>query len=251
MTPLKANEIRLMELAGKLAAEALAHTGRYVKSGITTNELDRIANDFVLSKGGTPASFNYHGYPKAICTSVNECICHGLPGEQVLKTGDIINLDIAVVREGYIGDTSGMFFVGEVSDKAKDICQVAKEAMHIGIDQVHPGATTGDIGFEINKLVTKKGYWVVKEIGGHGVNKVYHDDPWVPSYGKKGKGDRLIPWICLTVEPMINETSVPIKEFPIVNSSIKFYETGDKTLSAQWEHTVLVTDSGHQILTQI
>jgi methionyl aminopeptidase len=249
VTPLQANEIRLMEAAGQLAARTLQHVGRYVAAGITTDELDRIAHDFTLTHGATPAPLGYHGFPKSICTSINECICHGVPGPQKLKTGDIINIDITCVREGFHGDTSAMFFVGEVSDKAKDICRVAYEARERGIEQVAPGNTTGDIGFAINKLTTKNGYWIVKEIGGHGIGRTFHDDPWVPSYGKKGKGSKLVPWTCLTVEPMINETAAPIAEFSIPNSTILYYETGDKTLSAQYEHTVLVTDTGHQILT--
>lgn len=244
-----ANEIRLMEKAGQLAAQTLTYIGTFVKEGITTNELDRIAYEYTLSKGALPAPLNYHGFPKSICTSVNHCICHGVPGEERLRAGDIVNVDVTVIREGYHGDTSAMFYVGDVTQEAKNICEAAFEAMQRGIEEVRPGATTGDIGFSINKYVTKKGYWVVREIGGHGIGKVFHDDPWVPSYGKKGKGEVLPPWICLTVEPMINQTSAPIKEFSIPNSSIKYYETADKTLSAQYEHTVLVTDTGHQILT--
>jgi methionyl aminopeptidase len=249
MTPLAANEIRLMEKAGQLAARTLVHVGKYVREGITTNELDKIAHDFTLTNGATPAPLGYHGFPKSICTSINHCICHGLPDETKLKLGDIINIDVTVIKDGYHGDTSAMFFVGDVSDKARDICDAAFEAMNKGIEQVAPGATMGDIGFAINKLATKRGYWVVREIGGHGIGKVFHDDPWVPSYGKKGKGVKLPPWICITVEPMLNVTAAPLKEFSIAGSSIKYYETGDKTLSAQYEHTVLVTDKGHQILT--
>jgi methionyl aminopeptidase len=251
MTPMAANEIRKMEAAGQLAAKALAHVGKYVRAGITTDELDKIAHDFVLSHDAKSAPLGYHGYPKSICTSINHCICHGLPDSTKLQGGDTINIDVTVIKDGYHGDTSAMFFVGEVKPEAKDLCDAAYEAMLKGIAEVAPGATVGDIGFAINKYVTKRGYWVVKEIGGHGIGKVFHDDPWVPSYGKKGKGEALIPWICLTVEPMINQTAAPIKEFPIAGSSIKYYETGDKTLSAQYEHTVLVTDVGHQILTQI
>jgi methionyl aminopeptidase len=250
MTPLAANEIRKMERVGQLAAKALAHVGRYVKPGISTNELNQIAHDYALLNECVPAPLNYHGFPKSICTSVNHCVCHGVPDATILKDGDIINIDVTLIKDGFHGDTSAMFFVGEVSDKAKDICNAAYEGMLKGIEQVRAGATTGDIGFAINKYVTKRGYWVVREIGGHGIGQVFHDDPWVPSYGKKGKGDKLPPWICLTVEPMVNESSAPIKEYPIANSSIKFYETGDGSLSAQYEHTVLVTDSGHQILTQ-
>jgi methionyl aminopeptidase len=251
MTPMQANEIRLMERAGKIAADVLKYTGKHVRPGITTNELDKIAHDYILSKEAIPAPLNYKGFPKSICTSVNHCICHGVPDNTVLKEGDVVNIDVTCIKDGYHGDTSAMFFVGNVSDKAKNLSEVAFEAMHRGIEEVGPGKTTGDIGFAINKFTTKKGYWVVKEIGGHGIGKVFHDEPWVPSYGKKGKGIKLLPWICITVEPMINETSAAMVEFDIPNSAIKYYETGDKTLSAQYEHTVLVTDTGHQILTLI
>lgn len=238
-----------MEKAGQLAAETLYHVGKFVKEGITTNELDKIAHDYTLSKGAKPAPLGYNGFPKSICTSVNHCICHGVPDDQKLKDGDIINIDVTSILDGFHGDTSAMFFVGDVSDKAKEICDIAKRAMETGIEQVGPGQTTGDIGFAINKFVTKNGYWVVKEIGGHGIGRTFHDDPWVPSHGKKGKGIKIPPWICLTVEPMVNETSAAIKEFDIPGSTVKYYETSDKTLTAQYEHTILVTDTGHQILT--
>ena len=249
MTPIAANEIRLMEGACQLAARLFAHVGGYVRVGVTTDELDRIAEDYTLSHGAKSAPLGYHGFPKSICTSVNACICHGVPDKTPLREGDILNIDVTVIKDGYHGDTSGMFFVGKVSDKAREICDVAYNAMLRGIEEVGPNATTGDIGFAISKYVNKRGYWVVKEIGGHGIGKVFHDDPWVPSYGKKGKGDKLVPWTCVTVEPMINETAAPIREISIPNSTIKYYETGDKTLSAQYEHTILITDSGRQVLT--
>lgn len=249
MQPLNKDEIKLMEKAGQLAARTLEYVGKHVKAGITTDELDKIAHDFTLSHGAKPAPLGYNGFPKSICTSVNHCICHGVPDSTKLKDGDIINIDITSILNDFHGDTSAMFFVGNVSDKAKELCAIAKEAMEKGIEALAPGQTTGDIGFAINKFVTKKGLWAVKEIGGHGIGKTFHDDPWVPSYGKKGKGTVLPPWICLTVEPMINVSSAPIKEFSIPNSTIKYYETADKTLSAQYEHTVLITDTGYQILT--
>lgn len=238
-----------MEKAGQLAARTLEYVGKHVRAGITTDELDKICYDYTMSNHATPAPLGYNGFPKSMCISINEVICHGVPDNTVLKDGDIVNLDVTCIREGFHGDTSAMFFVGEVSDKAKKICEVAFEARARGIEQVAPGNTMGDIGFAVNKYVTKNGYWVVREIGGHGIGRTFHDDPWVPSYGKKGKGTRMVPWICLTVEPMVNETSLPLVEFDIPGSSIKYYETGDKSLSAQYEHTILVTDSGHQILT--
>jgi len=249
VTPLKADQIRKMENVGQLAAELLQYLGTLVKPGVTTNEIDKIAHDWTLSKGATPAPLGYHGFPKSICTSINECICHGVPDDKPLKAGDAINIDVTCIKEGFHGDTSSMFFVDEVSEAAKKVSDCAFEAMHKGIEAITPNGHTGDIGFAINKFITRKGYYPVREIGGHGIGEAFHGDPFVPSYGKKGKGETLKPFTCLTVEPMINETNTSIKEFSIPNSTIKYYETGDKTLSAQYEHTVLITDEGYQILT--
>lgn len=249
MNPLSKEEIVKMRAAGKLAARTLEHAGKFIREGISTEELDQIVHDFTLSAGAVPAPLGYNGYPKSSCTSVNSVICHGVPDATVLKVGDIINLDITSILEGYYGDTSRTFFVGEVSDQAKDLTDCAEKAMWKGIEEVRAFATTGDIGFAINKLVTKRGYHVVREIGGHGIGKVFHDDPFVPSYGKKGRGPKLLPWCCITVEPMVNQTEAEIEEFSIPNSEIKYYHTADRTLSAQFEHTVLVTDTGYEIMT--
>ena len=249
MTPLQANEIRMMEKACQLAAETLFHVSKFVKPGVTTNELDQIVHDYTLSKEAKPAPLGYHGYPKSTCTSINECICHGVPSESVLKEGDIVNIDVTTIKDGFFGDTSRTFFVGDYSEEAKRLVDVAYGAMLEGIEQVQPGHTTGDIGFAINRYTTRKGFYVVREIGGHGIGKSFHGDPFVPSYGKKGKGDSLKTWTCLTVEPMINETPAPIKEYPVPNSSIMYYNTGDGSLSAQFEHTILITDEGHEVLT--
>lgn len=238
-----------MRRAGRLAAKTLHHAGQFVKPGITPNELDQIVYDFTLSAGAKPAPLGYHGYPKSVCTSVNQCICHGVPDDAPLKEGDIINVDVTCILDGFYGDTSRMFYVGQVSEKAKSICQVAEEAMWKGIEEVRAGATTGDIGFAINKLVTRKGFFPVQDIGGHGIGSVFHTDPFVPAIGKKGKGPKLIAGCCITVEPMINETSAPLKEFDIEGSTIKYYETGDGSLSAQFEHTVLITPTGYEIMT--
>ncbi|MGE3974511.1 MAG: type I methionyl aminopeptidase [Bdellovibrionales bacterium] len=240
-----------MEKAGRLAAEALQKLGQMVKSGVTTDELDKAGYDFLMSRGAKPAPLNYHGFPKSICTSVNEVICHGVPSSQKLKEGDIINIDVTSLLDGYHGDTSATFFVGKVSEAAQRITLAAQEAMFKGIEAIEPGATTGDIGFAINKHATKKGFYVVRDIGGHGIGKIFHDEPFVPSYGKKGKGEPLKLWRCITVEPMINETNAPMIEHDIPNSSHKWYATADKCLSAQFEHTVLITDSGYQIMTQL
>lgn len=249
MTIKTASDIRHMEQVGRLAAQTLVHVSKYVKAGITTDELDKIAYDFILTNDAKPAPLGYHGYPKSICTSVNHCICHGVPDSTVLKDGDIINVDVTALKFGFHGDCSATYFVGEVSEKAKLVTQVALDARDRGIEAIRPFGTTGDIGYEINKLVTRKGLHVVHEIGGHGIGREFHEEPFVPSFGKKGRGDKLLPWGCITVEPMINETAAKLIEFSIPRSTIKYYETGDKSLSAQFEHTVLITDKGYQILT--
>jgi len=245
-----ANEIRLMEKAGKLAAEALQYTGKHVRPGITTEELDQIAEDFIKSRDAISACVGYFGYPKAICTSVNEVICHGVPDSKRLKEGDIINIDVTVLKDGFHGDTSSMFFVGKVSERGKKLSACALGAMENGIEAIRANGTTGDIGFAIDKFVTRSGYYAVREIGGHGIGKIFHEDPFVPSFGKKGKGAKLLKWGTITVEPMVNETAAPIDEFPIRGSEITTFVTSDGKLSAQYEHTVLITDSGAQILTQ-
>lgn len=249
MTVKTANDIRQMEKACQLAAQTLQHVGSFVKAGITTNELDKIAHDYTLSNDAKPAPLGYHGFPKSICTSVNEVICHGVPDDTPLKDGDVINIDVTSIKYGFHGDTSAMFVVGEASEEALDIIDCAKNAMMKGIEAIEPHGTTGDIGFATNKYVTKKGYYAVKEIGGHGIGRNFHEDPFVPSYGKKGRGDRLLPWGTITVEPMINVNDLAYIEKSIPDSSIKYYLTGDGSLSAQFEHTVLITDTGHQILT--
>jgi len=251
MTPIAANEIRLMEEVCQLAAKTLDYVRGFIKPGVTTNELDQIVYDYTLTHGAQPAPLNYKGFPKSICTSVNSCICHGVPNDVPLQAGDMLNVDVTSMRNGFFGDTSATFFVDEVSDKVRRITEVAEQAMYKGIEAVRPHGTTGDIGFAINKYVMKKGYYSVKEVGGHGIGKEFHTDPFVPSYGKKGRGEKLIPFTCITVEPMVNETSASIKELSIPNSSVKYYETGDGTLSAQFEHTLLITDKSYTILTAL
>lgn len=243
------DEIRTMEHVCQLAAQALYHTGKFVRPGITTDELDVIANDFMLSKGAKSACIGYHGYPKYTCTSVNEVICHGVPDGTILKEGDIINIDVTALKDGFFGDTSATFYVGQVSDEARRITEAAKEAMMVGINAIGKDATTGDIGFAINKYATKMGYHVVREIGGHGIGRKFHDEPFVPSFGKKGRGDRLRPGGMITVEPMINQTATGMIDHEIPGSTVQWYTTADKCLSAQFEHTVLITEEGARILT--
>jgi methionyl aminopeptidase len=245
------DEIPKMRAACQLAAKTLQFASQFVKPGVTTNEIDKIVYEYTIANKAIPAPLGYNGFPKSVCTSVNQVICHGVPDDNVLKEGDIVNVDVTSILDGFFGDTSATFFVGSVSEMAKNITACAEKAMWKGIEEVRPFATTGDIGFAVNKYVTKQGFHVVREIGGHGVGKKFHDDPFVPSYGKKGRGDKLRPWMCITVEPMINQTDVPLIEKAIPGSTIRYYETGDQTLSAQFEHTVLVTDSGFEVLTQV
>ena len=242
-------EVKLMEKVCRLAAETLSHTAKFVRPGITTDELDRIAYDFTLSHGALPAPLGYHGFPKSICTSVNDVVCHGVPDGTALKDGDIVNIDVTCLKDGFHGDTSMTVFVGAPSERAKRIVEQAEQAMYRGIEALMPGGTTGDVGFAVNKFVTKSGYHVVREIGGHGIGRGFHEEPFVPSFGKKGRGERFRVWGTLTVEPMINETSSEIIEMPIAGSTIRYYLTADRSLSAQFEHTVLITDSGYEILT--
>lgn len=238
-----------MEKAGQLAARALLHAGSFVKEGITTNELDLIANDYILSHGGKSACIGYHGYPKFTCISVNEVICHGVPGDRILKNGDIVNIDITAILQGYYGDTSSMFFVGDVDEESIKLCECAEGAREKGIAVLKPGVQTGDIGFAIEKYTNRKGYHVVKELGGHGIGSEFHEDPFIPSFGKKGRGVALPRWSTITVEPMINLTDAPVIEEKINGSSITVFRTSDGKRSAQYEHTVLITDSGAEILT--
>ena len=247
--PLSKDEIQKMRIACNMAAKVLNHTSQFAKAGITTDELDKIADDFTKSIGGTSACIGYHGYPKATCISVNEVVCHGLPGAYKIKDGDILNIDVTVFKDGFFGDTSKTVMVGKVSKNASDLVDAAYQAMMVGIQAITPNGYTGDIGFETNKYVTRRGYSTVKEIGGHGIGRIFHGDPFVPAYGKKGKGERIIPWTCFTVEPMVNEGTDEFTEVSIPNSDIKYYITADKKLSAQFEHTVLITDTGYEILT--
>jgi methionyl aminopeptidase len=248
--PLSLEEIKKMTIACRIAAETLSYLDKYIKVGISTLEIDELANDYMLSRGAKSACIGYHGYPKYTCTSVNEVVCHGLPDAGVLlKDGDIVNVDVTSLIDGFYGDTSKMYMIGQVSPEAKDLVETAMLARDKGIEAISPKGFTGDIGFEINKFVTRKGYSTVKEIGGHGVGRKFHEEPFVPSYGKKGKGDRLVPFHCITVEPMVNQGTDEVIEFNIPGSSIKYYNTADGLLSAQFEHTVLVTDAGYEVLT--
>ena len=253
MQILSPEEIPLMRLAGKLAARLLEYIEPYIQPGVTTNRLDQLCHEYILDHKATPAPLGYRGFPKSICTSVNDCICHGVPDDRPLQEGDMVNVDVTCIKEEFHGDTSKTFFVGEVSQRARDLTNCAFQAMQKGIEAIRPNGTTGDIGFAIGRLVTRQGFYPVREIGGHGIGRKFHDDPFVPSFGKKGKGDILPPWSCITVEPMVNELSEGIREVSISGSSVKYYLTVDQGLSAQFEHTVLVRDGkegvNYEILT--
>ena len=239
-------EIEKMRVAGRLAAEVLEMIEPHVVPGITTNELDRLCHDYMVNvQGVIPAPLNYKGFPKSICTSVNHQVCHGIPNEKKLKSGDIINIDITVIKDGYHGDTSKMFCVGEVNPFAKRLIKVTEEAMFLGIKEVKPGARLGDIGHAIQKHAETNRYSVVREFCGHGIGKKFHEEPQVLHYGKRGTGEELVQGMIFTIEPMINLGKKDVKVLPDGWVAV----TKDRSLSAQFEHTVLVTTDGYEILT--
>ena len=244
-------EIEGMRVAGRLASEVLDYITPFVKPGVTTGELDRLCHDLMVNVQGTiPAPLNYAPsghtpYPKSICTSVNNQVCHGVPGDKVLKNGDIVNLDITVIKDGWHGDTSRMFAVGEASIQAKRLIQITYEAMWVGIDHVKPGARLGDIGHAIQRFAENHGYSVVREFCGHGIGRKFHEDPQVLHYGRPGTGLRLEPGMIFTIEPMVNAGKSGIKQLGDGWTVV----TKDHSLSAQWEHTVLVTETGFEVLT--
>ncbi|MSP27040.1 MAG: type I methionyl aminopeptidase [Methylococcales bacterium] len=240
------SEIEKMRVAGRLAAEVLEMIESHVVAGITTNELDLICHNYMVDvQNVIPAPLNYKGFPKSICTSVNQQVCHGIPNEKKLKNGDIINIDITVIKDGYHGDTSKMFGVGEVSAHAKRLIKVTEESMYLGIQQVKAGARLGDIGHAIQKHAEAHRYSVVREFCGHGIGKKFHEEPQVLHYGKAGTGEVLDAGMILTIEPMINLGKKEIKVLPDGWVAV----TKDRSLSAQFEHTVLVTATGYEILT--
>jgi len=245
-------DIAGMRVAGRLASEVLDFITPHVKAGITTGELDRLCHEFMVNVQGTvPAPLNYappgyRPYPKSVCTSVNHQVCHGIPGDRVLKNGDIVNIDVTVIKDGYHGDTSRMFYVGEPSIAARRLCEVTYDCMWLGIAQVRPGAHLGDIGHAIQTHAEKHGYSVVREFCGHGIGRKFHEEPQVLHYGKPGTLDALVPGMTFTVEPMINAGRREIRELADGWTIV----TKDHSLSAQWEHTVLVTESGFEILTE-
>lgn len=240
-------EIEKMRMAGRLAAEVLEMIQPYVKAGITTEELDRICHDYIVNvQKAIPAPLNYRGFPKSICTSVNYVICHGIPSAKRLKDGDIINIDITVIKDGYHGDTSQMFIIGEGSILAKRLVKVAHECLYLAIKMIKPGVQLGDIGAAIQRHAEAHHFSVVREYCGHGIGRGFHEEPQVLHYGTPHTGARLEAGMIFTIEPMINAGASQTKLLPDGWTVV----TRDHKLSAQWEHTILVTPNGYEVLTK-
>jgi methionyl aminopeptidase len=244
-------DIEGMRVAGRLASEVLDFITPHVKPGVTTGHLDRLCHDYMVNVQGTvPAPLNYappghQPYPRSICTSVNHQVCHGVPGEKVLRNGDIVNIDITVIKEGWHGDTSRMFHVGEPTVQARRLCETTYECMWKGIATVRPGTTLGDIGAAIQRHAEARGYSVVREFCGHGIGRRFHEEPQILHYGRPGHGLKLVPGMTFTIEPMINAGKRDIRQLADGWTIV----TADHSLSAQWEHTVLVTEDGYEVLT--
>ncbi|OOY38723.1 type I methionyl aminopeptidase [Solemya velum gill symbiont] len=241
-----AEEINKMRIAGRLAADVLDMIGEHVKIGVSTEELDTICHDYIVNaQQAIPAPLNYHGFPKSICTSVNHQVCHGIPGGKKLKNGDIINIDITVIKDGFHGDTSRMFIVGEGSILTRRLIDITRQAIWKGIEMVKPGVHIGDIGHAIQTLVESSGYSVVREYCGHGIGREFHEDPQILHYGTPGNGLTLQAGMCFTIEPMVNAGKRQIRLLPDKWTVV----TKDRKPSAQWEHTLAVTEDGFEVFT--
>jgi methionyl aminopeptidase len=239
-------EIEKMRVAGRLAGEVLRMIGPHVRPGISTGELDRICHDYIINEQqAIPAPLNYRGFPKSICTSVNHVVCHGIPADKVLRKGDMLNIDITVIKDGFHGDTSKMFFVGEPSGAGRRLAGISHECMRIGIEMVKPGVQLGDIGHAIQQHAEANHCSIVREYCGHGIGRDFHEDPQVLHYGKPGTGLHLEAGMTFTIEPMVNAGKRHTRLLPDGWTVV----TKDHSLSAQWEHTILVTDTGHEVLT--
>lgn len=239
-------EIEKMRVAGRLAAQVLEMIGPHVQPGVTTGELDSLCHDFIVNEQqAIPAPLNYRGFPRSICTSVNHQVCHGIPGDKKLKKGDILNIDVTVIKDGFHGDTSKMFFVGKSTPAAERLVKVTREAMMVGIEMVRPGVRLGDIGHAIQQYAEARHCSVVREYCGHGIGREFHEEPQVLHYGSPSTGAILEPGMTFTIEPMINAGKRNVTLLPDDWTVI----TKDRSLSAQWEHTILVTEDGVEILT--
>lgn len=240
-----AEQIEGIRKSGEVTKKVLDMVGERIGEGVTTDQINTWVHEYTLKLGAIPAPLNYMGYPKSVCVSINEVVCHGIPSDRVLKNGDIVNVDVTSILNGYYGDASRMFIIGEASEKAVRLVEMAKECLYIGIEQVKPFATIGDIGYAIQKHAESKGYSVVREYGGHGIGLQFHEDPFVDHCGQKHTGVVLVPGMTFTIEPMINEGTYRCKVLEDGWTAV----TADGKLTAQWEHTVLVTEDGVEILT--
>ena len=238
-------EIELIAAAGRVAADTIAHVGRHLEPGVSTDELDRIAEEFIRSQGGSPTSKGYRGFPKAICISANDMIVHGIPGEYRVQDGDLLTIDVGVTLNGYVADTAYTFPVGEVSAEAERLLEVAQAALAAGIEQAQVEHRIGDVSAAIQRVVEEAGFAVVRALVGHGVGRAYHEDPQIPNYGTPGRGARLCSGMTLAIEPMITAGGVDI----VVDDDQWSVYTADGSLSAHFEHTVAVTEAGPRILT--
>ena len=239
-------EIERMRVAGRLAAEVLEMIAPHIQPGVTTDALDRVCHDYIVEvQEAIPAPLNYHGFPKSICTSVNHVVCHGIPSDKRLKEGDIVNVDITVIKDGYHGDTSKMFFVGAPAIKAQRLVDTCYESLELAIRMVRPGVRLGDLGAAIQTFVEARNFSVVREYCGHGIGRDFHEDPQVLHYGQPGTGLVLEPGMIFTIEPMINAGKRQVRLLPDGWTVV----TKDHSLSAQWEHTILVTPDGFEVLT--
>lgn len=238
-----------MRTVGKIAKDTLDNIEKHIKAGISTAEIDKICHEYILSRGAVPGPLGYCGFPNATCTSINNVICHGLPDDTILEDGDIINVDVTPIYNGFYGDTSRTFIVGEASNEVKDLVDCAYHAMWEGINMLKPGLKTGDIGSATEKYIKKRGFAACRDIGGHGIGTVFHADPFVPAFGRKGKGFVLQPWTCITVEPAVNQRKTRSIEVEIPGSTVTEILTEDDCFSAQFEHTVLITDNGFEVMT--
>ena len=241
------DELQKIAQAGKLASSVLDFIEPYVTEGITTDELDKLCHNFIVANNAIPAPLHYNGFPKSICTSVNNVVCHGIPGEYKLKSGDIINIDITVNLDGWYGDTSRTFLVGKCSKLAENLVEITKQALFVGIDAVKPYGHFGDIGKAIQKFVDKHGFSIVRDYCGHGIGDVFHGEPTVLHYATSDKGKQILPGMCFTIEPMINVGSYKTKVLGDHWTAV----TVDKSLSAQFEHTIAVTENSVEVLTLV
>ncbi len=239
-------EVNALRVAGQMAADTLIDVAEILRPGLTTEEINTFVHQDTLRKGGIPAPLNYHGFPKSVCTSVNEVVCHGIPGPRVLEDGDIINIDVTTIYDGYFGDTSATFYIGNVSDEARHVTEVCRRSLELGIAEVREGARLGDIGAAIQGYAEGEGCSVVRQFVGHGIGRTFHEAPQVSHVGKRGMGLRLKAGMVFTIEPMINLGGYEVEVLADKWTAV----TIDGSLSAQFEHTIVVTKTGCEVLTK-